>query len=95
LYPNIHIIATSRDPLSPLLISITYDARSLELAPPRLDVISEKYPKQEGYTGDKQLFAACKKTGRDIDGYLRNGENALRVMRVGVGLETTYTIDNV
>jgi hypothetical protein len=53
MYPNIHIITTSRDP-PPLLISITYNARSLELAPPRLDVIREKYPKQEDYTGDSE-----------------------------------------
>jgi len=44
--------------------------------------------------GNTQFFPACKKTSREIDGHLANGETRLKVKRRGLGLETSYVIDS-
>jgi hypothetical protein len=50
-------------------------------------IVTDKY-------GDKKKLVVCKKTSKEIDRYLENGINMLRIKRIGTGLGTTYQVES-
>lgn len=73
-----------------------FDPEDIQIAEPVFDgqkkLRFEYAVKDE--TGNRRILVACKKTSKNIDRFLMEGNTLLKIKRVGTGLDTDYRVTN-